>query len=367
MGSWGDLRGRPQVIQGMTLRTLLRVVSRNHFQVDSRCLGRLAHLIVLGVFNHVYGLCEDFFNGQEIRATEIGQDPLFVLGHWRSGTTHLHNLLSLDENNVTPTAFQALFPHHFIFTQAAGLLFDLIAPAKRPMDNVVFRSHVPHEDEFALVSYCGVSPYLTLLFPVTGDSRYAQLDPTKLPAEALDLWKNALVYFLKKIAVSRKGRIVLKSPPHMGRVGTLLEMFPKAQFIHIVRDPYTVYLSIRKLWRDSFEHTYLQMPDEEQTEEKILSWYEQLFDLFERDKELIPAGAINEIKFEDLEARPVETLQEVYEALGLPGFEAFKERVMLYLKAIEGYKKNQFQLDDRARKLVSTRWHRTFEIYDYPL
>jgi hypothetical protein len=351
----------------MTLSALLKVLVRNDFQVDTQCLGRLAHLVVLGVFNQVYGLCEELFNGAEIRAAEIQQPPLFVLGHWRSGTTHLHNLLSLDKNCTAPTAYQVHFPNHFLFTQVNAWLFDLIAPKKRPMDNVAFGSHVPHEDEFALASHCGVSPFLTVLFPVTGDKQYAQLDPKRLPSEALDLWKESLVLLIKKLTLSSGGRIVLKSPPHMGRVSILLEMFPGAQFVHIVRDPYTVYLSTRKLWKASFEHTHLQIPGEELIDEIILSWYEELFALFERDRELIPEGAIHEMKYEDLEARPVETLRELYEALRLPGFQQLEERMVVYLKGLQTYEKNVYELDDRTRKKVSERWRRAFERYDYPV
>ena len=32
-------------------------------------------------------------------------------------------------------------------------------------------------------------------------------------------------------------RIVLKSPAHTARVRVLLELFPKARFVHIIRDP----------------------------------------------------------------------------------------------------------------------------------
>ncbi|WP_427846519.1 sulfotransferase [Aromatoleum aromaticum] len=36
--------------------------------------------------------------------------PIFVLGHWRSGTTHLHNLLSLDPQFAYPNFYQVTNP-----------------------------------------------------------------------------------------------------------------------------------------------------------------------------------------------------------------------------------------------------------------
>jgi len=367
MGRLRDRLDRPQVIQGMKLSTLMKVLARNDFRVDPQYLGRLAHLLVLGVFNSVFARCEAFFNMEEIQAVDIEQAPLFVIGHWRSGTTHLHNLLNVDPRFTCPTAYQALFPHHFIFSQVGGAVFDLIAPKKRPMDNIAFSSQVPHEDEFALVAHCAVSPYMKFLFPVTRDEPYGALDPQRLPAHALEEWKQSFILFLKKVTLSEKGRIVLKSPPHLGRVATILELFPDAQFIHIVRNPYTVYRSMWTLWRNSVAYSCLQKADRDTVDELILSWYEELFSLFERDRGQVPQGALHEMKFEDLEERPLDTLRAAYETLQLSGFDEVEGRVVEYLDSIRSYEKNEHHLDDSSREKVSIRWRRTFERYGYSI
>ena len=369
MRRWNRMRAHPQMIQGMTLSTLLRVLARNRFLVDSECLGRLAHLLVLGVFNSLFGAYEFLFNARTIERTEIKAPPLFILGHWRSGTTHLHNLLCRDNRLVCPRALQVEFPHHFLvsFTQVGGLVFDFIAPPKRPMDNVTFAANVPHEEEFALAAASAVSPYLKMLFPVTDDDTYSCLDPRDLSPKALEEWKRSLILFLKKLTLLQPGKIVLKSPPHLGRVATLLEMFPGAQFVHIVRNPYDVYLSSCKLWKDGFAHAHLQVPDADRIDELILSWYTELFALFERDRGLIPPGDLYEMRYEDLDARPLETLSAMYQALGLPGFGPFAKRVTAYLDTISDYRKNAYRLDDETREKVATRWRSTFERYGYPI
>ncbi|MBI4963722.1 MAG: sulfotransferase [Desulfomonile tiedjei] len=363
----GAKRVGPQIIQGMTLRNVLEVLARHDFQIDASCLGRLAHLLALGIFNSVYGGCETFFNAREISKVQIEHPPLFVLGHWRSGTTHLHNLLSHDPNFAFPTAYQALFPNHFIFSQVGGPLFDRLAPRKRPMDNMAFSSLVPHEDEFALVAHSTISPYMRFIFPVTGADGYSKFDPCELPPEALERWKKSFTMFLKKVTLSEGKRIVLKSPPHMARLRTLLELFPKAQFIHIVRDPYMVYLSTRKLWADSLAFAWLQAPSPEQLDETILSSYCELFTLFHRDRSLIPDGALHEMKFEDLEADPMGTLKKLYERFDLGGFDQFEARVCPYLEKIKKYEKNHYSLDEVSRRKVALRWRSTFDRYGYPV
>ena len=38
-------------------------------------------------------------------------DPLFILGHWRSGTTFLHNIFAQDKHFGYTTTYQTVFPH----------------------------------------------------------------------------------------------------------------------------------------------------------------------------------------------------------------------------------------------------------------
>src|SRR5271170_6583798 len=43
--------------------------------------------------------------------------PLFLVGHWRSGTTLLHELLALDECFAVPSTYACFNPHHFLLAQ----------------------------------------------------------------------------------------------------------------------------------------------------------------------------------------------------------------------------------------------------------
>jgi omega-hydroxy-beta-dihydromenaquinone-9 sulfotransferase len=261
-----------------------------------------------------------------------------------------------------------MFPHHFVYSQPWGSgIFNAFNPGKRPMDNVALHGSTPHEEEMALAGLCGISPYMRVLFPATGDGAYSALDPGRLPPGALDQWQATFRLFLKKLSFSKGKRIVLKSPPHLGRVAVLIKMFPDAKFIHIVRNPYAVYLSAQKLWRAGFSHSHLQQIDPRQVKECILSWYTELYALFERDRSLIPPGNLHELRFEDLESSPRECLERLYTGLGLPGFEAFGERVAEYLKGLEGYKKNTHWLSEDDRATVGRRWNFTFARYGYPL
>jgi omega-hydroxy-beta-dihydromenaquinone-9 sulfotransferase len=357
-----------QTITGMDLQTLATVLWRHRGRIYWRYLPRLAYLTVLAAFNSYIALFEKAMDGQKIAAAELTAPPIIILGYWRSGTTHLHNLLNCDPGFTCPTAYQVMFPHHFVYSQPWGAkIFDYLAPSKRPMDNVAFHGTTPHEEEIALAGLTGVSPYLRILFPGHADDGCAALDPARLPPPALAEWQEAFRLFMKKLSFSKGKRIVLKSPPHLGRLALLLKMFPGAKFIHIVRNPYEVYLSFWKVWRVGHAPSHLQKPDYQAIDEIILSWYEKLFALFERDRRLIPPGDFHELRFEDLVISPRECLANLYQELGLPDFERFWPPASAYLDSIANYQKSSYALTEEVRAKVNQRWGFFFPRYGYPL
>lgn len=355
-----------QFIPGMTLGVLWRVLADNGFRVDPRRLDRLAFLHLAGIYNSLTAPFERRDNETAIRATAIEQPPILILGQWRSGTTHLHNLLGCHPDFHCPTLYQTLFPAHFAYSQRLGArCINYLVPATRPMDNVPLAVHTPHEDEFALAALCGISPYLRFLFPESSSSRTA-LDPRRLSPGDLQIWKDTFLSYLRKLTFSSGRRLVLKSPPHTGRVETILGLLPGAKFIHITRNPYDVFLSSRKLWRDGAAHSHLQRPGPETVDGIILSWHLELFDLFERDRGLIPTGSLVEIRYDDLCLDPWNCLERIFAELNLPGFDLFRPRCEAYLGSVHGYRGNALAVDGATRRIVSTRWRRMFEAYGYP-
>lgn len=357
-----------QTITGMDLKTLAAVLWHRRGQIHWRYFPRLAYLAVLAGFNSYTALLEKAVDGAKIAAAEPVAPPIIILGYWRSGTTHLHNLMNCDPDLTCPTAYQVMFPHHFVYSQPWGAkMFDYLAPSKRPMDNVAFHGTTPHEEEIALAGLTGVSPYLRVIFPAPAEDPCAALDPAQLPAPALAQWQEAFRLFIKKLSFSKGKRIVLKSPPHLGRIPQLLKLFPGAKFIHILRNPYEVYLSFWKVWRVGHEPSHLRKPDYQYIDELILSWYEELFALFERDRRMIPAGDLHELRFEDLVASPRECLADMYEKLGLPAFERFWLKASAYLNHIADYQKGRYTLTEEVRAKVNQRWGFFFQRYGYPL
>src|SRR5204863_183246 len=93
--------------------------------------------------------------GRDIERTQI-ESPLFILGAWRSGTTHLHNLLAKDNRFAFPNQYQVTYPNTFLLTERGSAWFiDKCLPEQRPQDAMKFGIAEPQEEDFAMTVLTG--------------------------------------------------------------------------------------------------------------------------------------------------------------------------------------------------------------------
>ena len=127
--------------------------------------GRAAAITLGSISNTLVAAWENWHYGQKVRKTRPAP-PLFVLGIWRSGTTHLHNLLAQDRRFAYPNTYQTSFPHTFLITEnISAKIMGAFLPRTRPMDNVAFGFAEPQEDEFALCCHTGRAVPMAWAFP----------------------------------------------------------------------------------------------------------------------------------------------------------------------------------------------------------
>jgi hypothetical protein len=179
-------------------------------------------------------------------------------------------------------------------------------------------------------------------------------------------WQATLYWFVQKLTYKHARPLVLKSPCHTARIRLLLEVFPDAKFVHIHRNPYDVFLSSRYLMQTAATWSTLQRTDQSGLEENTLKQYEEVFDAFFEERDLIPAGRLHEIRFEHLEADPLGELKKLYDALQLGDFAEAEPAVRSYLDSIAGYEKNCFrEIESPWKSEVARRWRRCFDEWGY--
>lgn len=231
-----------------------------------------------------------------------------------------------------------LFPHSILTGGPMGFFMNLFLPANRGVDQVRLGIHEPFEDEFALAIMSRVSPYLGWTFPSHQDRHDRQLT---LDDENDRLrWSAAMRTLVAKLTLKRGKPALLKSPPHTGRLAILAKIFPDAKFIHIHRDPVTVYLSTIKLVTEGVDGLRLQVDSQRDVPSEVLARYRQLYQAYLRDRSSISPDALVEISYADLEADPVPLLASVYRSLGLPPFDDVRPKIEDWLNANRSYRKN---------------------------
>jgi len=321
----------------------------------------------LGFFIHsMLGMFEEAWFGDRASRMPPPREPLFVLGHWRSGTTWLHELLSLDPRHAWPTTYQCLFPDHFLLTESVLPWFlSILLPEKRPMDDMPMGFDKPQEDEFALMWMGAISPYEALFFS-DRDPEPGALTLEGLEPEVLELWKATLLRFLNRVSLRSSGkRLVLKSPTHTARLPVLDEMFPDAKYVNIVRNPHHVFPSVEKTARALTELLSIRDCTFEGLHERIFREFLILHERLEEGRRKVDPARFIGIKYEDLKADTEDCMKSVYDHLGLGGFDEYLPRLRAYLADRKDYKTNRFEPDAALEAKIAQRWGEVIRKYGY--
>jgi omega-hydroxy-beta-dihydromenaquinone-9 sulfotransferase len=351
---------------GLTFSNWLKLLAKRP-PMSWRRAPRIASITFQAALNSALAAVEEFRFGRRIKSTQIVQPPVFILGHWRSGTTLLHNLLSLDPQFATPTTFQCLFPSHFLTSETMGkALTGWLVPKHRPMDEMPAGWDVPQEDELALLLLTQLSPYMMLAFQGQRDKYGRFFELSDMTPEEQIAWKAALLYLVRKLTFKTGKAICLKSPTHTYRVQPLLELFPHAKFIAIRRNPYDVYNSSMHLRRAIFAENGLGELNTVDLEEDAVVTYHHCVETFERTKSLIPAGQLHELRYEDLEVDPLGEMERVYRALHIDGWPQLAAAIQEQLPTLINYRKNRFPKDEAQLRKIYQSCRRIFQLQGYP-
>ncbi len=356
----------PGILGGVTVRTWLRALRDNNFQVSPSCVPRALTITYYSILNSLIGWCEEVRFGRDITDVEV-PPPLFILGHWRQGTSHLHNLLTVDRRFAYPTTYEALFPHTFLLTEwLAPKVFGMFMPKRRPMDRMEWNMASPLEDEFAICAADLSSPCLAWAFPRRRQHYERFLTLRNVSSAERHRWCETLVWFVKKLTVKNGRPLVLKSPPHTARLRLLVELFPEARFVHIRRNPFHVFPSTRKTMLANLRLHCLQRDNWDDLDDWIFRQYRTMYDAYFEDLPGVPSERFVEVSFEDLERDPIEQIRMIYSRVGLPAFAEVEPRLRSYVASLAGYEKNRFPaLPPDLEARIAIEWRRNLDVWGY--
>ena len=351
---------------GADIATLLRVLCANG-GVAPRALPQVAVALLVAAARLPSTLVERAWVAGKLRKAGDMPPPVFIVGHWRSGTTHLFNILSRQGfSYVSPLA--AGMPWDFIGLAAAlGPLLERMLPKERFIDGIPVQPDSPQEDEIPLANMSPVSFFHGIYFPrafAVNFDRGVFFDACS--DEEIRRWVETLASFSRKVWLAG-GRwpLLVKNPAHTARIGAIREIWPDAKFIHCVRNPYEVFFSMRNYYDKLFPALALQPHEGLSVDRIVLDGYRRIMDRFIADRPDIPEGNFCELRYERLSARPMEEVAALYETLGLDGFPEAEPVFRDYLEGVRDYRRNRYDYPPEDLAAVEDAWGRYIEHWGY--
>ncbi len=340
MGKPSHLIVSRQMLAGSNCVDFAKLLLQHRFKISGKYIPRLLYSFTLSSLGSVGGLIEKAFYQKKINSTKIEVDPIFIIGHWRSATTLLHNLMANDSTFGFLSTSQACLPNlMFSFQPLVKQFIKINMPEYRPMDKVRLIPTAPQEDELALANMSTTSCYHAWSFPEEFRSifnKWCLWD--NLSVSEIKRFERNYLLLLKKLTFANNGKqLILKNPANTGRIPFLLKLFPNAKFIYLSRTQEEVLSSSFRLHLKTLEVTTFQNYDEDQVCKEVTRLYQKLLAKYHKDRELIPNENLVEIEYQEMLKMPMEILQSIYGKLGFAHFDEVKSAFTRYLETQKNY------------------------------
>lgn len=356
---------------GSSLPNLVRVL-RDNGPVPPRRIPHVAIALAVAGLRLPFTALERVVTGLSRKTRPLSPNPVFIVGHWRSGTTFLYTLLAQDPRFGSVRPLSTGLPCEFLtLGRMLGPLLEHALPGDRFIDRMEVRADSPQEDETALSNMQPLSFYHGLYFPRHFRENFVRgIFFEGCSHEEIRRWEEAFTRFLTKVAMRERQRgagerLLVKNPVYTARVARLKSLFPGAKFIHIYRNPYRVFQSTRHFYRALFRELALQDWSSAPVDEVILKGYPRMMRSLLHDAETLAPDEFVHVRFEELEESPMAELEGMYDSLGLPGFDAARGRFAAHLEKVSDYRKNRYAFPPEALRTVEEHWGQFVERWGY--
>jgi omega-hydroxy-beta-dihydromenaquinone-9 sulfotransferase len=344
---------------GMRFGVLMKLFKRGRFSFTLNCLPDALLLFVWVPWNSVLYWMSEAKYRKRAATVPLGEPPIFVIGHWRTGTTLLHDLFSTDPNLAYPTTYECFFPHHFLLTEGTlPKAMKVLLPKKRPQDDVPVGFDRPQEEEFGMMILGQGTPYITHAWPRFGPADSDYLDFKGVSEKDKKTWADAYMWLYRRLVLKHGGkRLVMKTPANAARLKLLTKLFPDARYVYLARNPLDVFPSSVKLWRALYSTQGLHNPPhlDPWLDDYVLDMFARLTEDYEEDRHLIPKGHLVELRYEDFVKDPVSNMRDIYTCLDIGGFDGAEGPMREFLGDRYEHRVSSYQLPEPLKRKVIAR------------
>jgi hypothetical protein len=348
---------------------LERLLKAYHDEAALTTLGRIT------VREYLVSLLDNLLRMEAERATNPRietqriEAPVFIIGLPRTGTTHLHGLISEDPANRAPSTWEVMYP-------AAARTEADVARARSQTDTRLkwadrlapefMRIHPLAADLPQECIAITAQVFMSIQFHTTHDvSAYQDWFETAPQGLGFDFHRRFLQHLQAK---SPGNRWVLKAPGHLFALAGLLERYPDARIIHTHRDPLRVMASMAS------HATVLRRAFSDDADPKRIAadWadrWARALATFLAVRDRAPAAQFFDVSFKSIERDPLGTVERVYDFLGWPLTTAARTAMQTFLAAnpknkhgVHSYTLEQFGLSRAAEAARFKSYCERFEI-----
>ena len=269
--------------------------------------------------------------------------PLFIIGNYRSGTTFLQRLISLDEKQFSGMKSWEIYAapsiaqrkvFHGISTVDSWLgnpFKKLLAGWEKRVLKTIKKHPIgimeEEEDEgLFLFIYAGIHRWFFYPYKAN-DENYHYFD-TKVKEWRRRRFMKFYERCIKRHIYYRRGRRSLsKNPASSAKIHSILSKMPDARFVYLVRNPYDTLPSnfdfFSFVWH-YFSDLPQQYPYQNLLLEMMKHFYRYPLDALAK----LPPDRYSIVKFDDLTADPAGTVEAIYRNLGYPLSDEFRSRLL---------------------------------------
>jgi omega-hydroxy-beta-dihydromenaquinone-9 sulfotransferase len=343
---------------GMRFGALMKLFQRGRYSFTLNCIPDTLLLFLWVPWNSVLYWISEAKYKKQAEALPLDQPPVFVIGHWRTGTTFLHDLFSVDPNLAYPTTFECFFPHHFLLTERVlPKVMKRLLPKKRPQDDVPVGFDRPQEEEFGMMMLGEGTPYLTCAWPRLGPADTEYLDFDGVSEADRNKWADAYMWLYRRLALKHGKPLVMKTPANAARLKLLTELFPDARYVYLARNPLNVFPSTVKLWRALYSVQGLHNPPrlDPWLDDYVLDMFARLTEAYEEDRHLIPKDRLVELRYEDFIKDPVAAMRDIYRRLDIPNFEQAEGKMREFIAERAEHQVSRYDMPAALKRKIAER------------
>ena len=365
-------------------RVLRHVWALRQWSGRSRTLLRLLLLVPLETVFHAICFMLDYLIFPALWRQKVEQ-PVFIVGHARSGTTLVHRLLAADGETFSYFLYWEMFFPSLLqkkvirvigyvdkkwFGQAIHrrlVAWDdkTFGPYRHMHDMSLWNSE---EDQFVMRA-AFVTQQWSLDIPMMDVIDIFHID--QMPAKKRRRWMHHYRECIKRQLLRNGGNKthLSKNPVMCGWVEALIETFPDARIVVMMRDPAHCIPSVLKLVELTWKGKGWTRADYGRSLEMLT---DISFESYHHPREVLsqqPSTPQVVVDYRELTTQPCATVHKIYLALGMPLSESYDQFLKLQEDREKTHKTDfRYSLDDYglSRKTIESKLSNFYTDYGWP-